>query len=78
MTTPFDTRDNGEPTSAHKWDEQFREKGERPNIAPPEKLRERISQLKQAIQKEKNGGKDAAKIAGWEREIAWRMRQLAT
>jgi len=70
----FNVRDDGTPTAAHTWDEQFLPLRRQGHTGPPpaEKLRERIAQLAAAA--EQWPGHKASH--GWAREWAWRVAQL--
>jgi hypothetical protein len=58
--------------AAHKWEEQFRVKGERVGTPPADKLVERIQELLREIDASDN---EAAKRS-LAREVAWRRIQL--
>jgi hypothetical protein len=64
-----------DPVASHRWEQQFKVKGERPGPPPPEKLRERIAELEKAIADAEAGGRRP--VSAWAREIEWRRRQLA-
>lgn len=75
-TTDFDRLPDGRPTAPHRWEQQFKVKGERARRPPPEKLAERIRQLEQAIaDATAKGGRPQD---GWLKELDWRKRQLAS
>lgn len=80
MPANFDTLENGLPTAAHKWEEQFFKKGQGHSIPSAEDLEKRIEQLRQAIigVVGRNIDQERLPVKAWFREIAWRKKQLET
>ncbi len=74
----FNKLDDGRPTAAHTWDEQFHTVREGKIIGPPqaEHLQSRIAQLEEAVANPEWAAHKALK--GWKREIEWRRKQLET
>jgi hypothetical protein len=70
----FNTRDDGTPTAAHTWEEQFLPLREQGHVGPPPEyeIRKRLAVLESAIDEWSNH----KAAGGWKREIAWRNKQL--
>lgn len=70
----FCTRDDGSPTAAHMWDEQFKALRDNGYKGPPpaETLSKRIEQLAEMVK----AFPEHKAAGGWRREILWRRKQL--